>query len=113
MTTVSQALPRCIEQLVTRFNDPAVLSSLKGLTKTLHVSLTDLNQDYVFNIQDGVLSGVERKSVPTPGLSMTITSPLMEAILDGKSNAILAYFTGKLKMKGTREDLLRLQKLIG
>jgi putative sterol carrier protein len=108
-----ESSPRCIGQLAARFNDPAVVSSLKGLTKTLQVSLTDLNEDYVFNIKDGVLSRVERKSLPTPDIIVTIASPLMQGIMDGKSNGILAYFTGKLKMKGTREDLLRLQKLIG
>ena len=113
MTTISQALPRCIEQVVTRFNDPTVLSSLNGLTKTLQVSLTDLNEDYVFSIQNGVLSGVEKKSLPTPDISVTIASSLMEGIMNRTSNGILAYFTGKLKMKGTREDLLKLQKLIG
>jgi len=113
MTTISQAFPRCIEQLVTRFNDPAVLSSLEGLTKTLQVSLTDLNEDYVFSIQDGVLSGVEKKSLPTSDISVTIASSLMEGIMNRTSNGILAYFTGKLKMKGAREDVLRLQKLIG
>jgi len=86
---------------------------LKGLTKTLQVSLTDLKEDYVFSIQNGVLSGVEKKSLPTPDISVTIASSLMEGIMNRTSNGILAYFTGKLKMKGTREDLLKLQKLIG
>jgi putative sterol carrier protein len=113
LTTISESSPRCIAQLAGRFNDPAIASSLKGLTKTLQVSLTDLNEDYVFNIKDGLLSGVERRSLPTPDITVTIASPLMEGIMNGKSNSILAYFTGKLKMKGTREDLLRLQKLIG
>jgi putative sterol carrier protein len=113
MTTISESSPRCIGQLAARFNDPAIISSLKGLTKTLQFSLTDLNEDYVFNIKDGILSGVERKSLATPDIRVAIASPLMEGIMNGKSNGILAYFTGKLKMKGTREDLLRLQKLIG
>jgi alkyl sulfatase BDS1-like metallo-beta-lactamase superfamily hydrolase len=113
LTTISESSPRCIAQLAGRFNDPAIASSLNGLTKTLQVSLTDLNEDYVFNIKDGLLSGVERRSLPTPDITVTIASPLMEGIMNGKSKSILAYFTGKLKMKGTREDLLRLQKLIG
>jgi alkyl sulfatase BDS1-like metallo-beta-lactamase superfamily hydrolase len=113
VTTISESSPRCIGLLAARFNDPAIVSSLKGLTKTLQVSLTDLNEDYVFNIKDGVLSGVERKSLPATDITVIIASPLMEGIMNGKSNGILAYFTGKLKMKGARDDLLRLQKLIG
>lgn len=113
MTTISESLPRSIGQLKERFSDPSVISSLKGLTRTLQVSLTDLNENYVFNITDGVLSKVEKNSLANPDISVIIASPLMEGIMDGKSNGILAYFTGKLKMKGTRDDLLRLQKLIG
>ena len=86
---------------------------MKGLTKTLQVSLTDLNEDFLFDIQDGVLSAVERKSLPTPDITVTIASSLMEGIMNGTSNAIWAYFTGKLKMTGTRDDFLRLQKLLG
>ncbi len=74
--------------------------------------MTDLNEDYVFMINDGVLSGVEKRSLAEADISVTVASSLMEGILNGKSNAILAYFTGKLKMKGSRDDLLRLQKLM-
>ena len=45
--------------------------------------MTDLNEDYVFEIQDGVLSGVERRTLPKPDVTMTIASPLMEKILNG------------------------------
>ncbi len=110
---ISESLPSCIGQMVARFNDPATLSSLKGLTKTFQVSLTDLREDYVFRIQDGVLTGVERTSLPTPDIALTIASTLMEGIMNGTSNGIMSYFTGKLKIKGNLEDLLRLQKLLG
>ena len=109
----SEPYPPCIRKLRERFNNPATISSLNGLTKTLQVSLTDLNEDYAFTIKDGLLAEVDRMSLSAPDISVTIASSLMEGILNGTSNGILAYFTGRLKMKGTRDDLLRIQKLLG
>jgi putative sterol carrier protein len=113
MTTIPVSFPRCIGQLAERFNDPSVMSSLKGLTKTLQVSLSDLTQEYIFTIKDGILYGVEKKALPTADMSVTIASTLMEGIMNGTSNGILAFLTGKVKMKGARDDLLRLQRVLG
>lgn len=96
-----------------RFEDPSVSVSLKGFTKTLQVSLTDLGEDYVFTLKDGELCGLEKKSVPDPDVTVIVAGPLMEGIMSKTSNGILAYLTGRLKMKGSMDDLLRLQKLIG
>jgi putative sterol carrier protein len=99
--------------LRTRFGDPSVKTSLKGFTKTLQVSLTDTNSDYVFTIRDGELSSLETNSLSQADITLTVESSLMEGILTGKSNAIISYVTGKLKVKGGMDDLLRLQKLLG
>jgi putative sterol carrier protein len=104
--------PTSISKLRERFADPSVQESLKGFSKTLQFSLTDLKADYVFNITDGKLTNVEKKNLPTANIVITIANSLMEGIMNKTSNAMTAYMTGKLKIKGSMDDLMRLQKLM-
>lgn len=96
-----------------RFADPSVQASLKGFTKTIQVSLTDLKEDYVLTIVDGKLSGVEKKSLPEANITITAANSLMEGIMNKTENSMTAYLTGKLKIKGSMDDLLQLQKITG
>jgi len=108
-----QSYPRCIEELRKKFGDPTVKASLEGFTQTLQISLTDVNEDYVFTVNDGRLARVEKKSLPDAGIVVTVTSTVLEGILNKTSNPMMAFLKGKLKMKGAREDLMRLQKVMG
>jgi putative sterol carrier protein len=79
----------------------------------VQISLSDVGEDYVFTIHDGSFPNVEKKTVSDPDVTVTVANTLMDGIMSKTSNPILAYFTGKLKIKGTRDDLLRLQRLMG
>ena len=105
--------PRCIEELRKRFGDLTVKESLEGFSQTLQISLTDLSEDYVFTIRNGKLAKVEKRNLPDAGIVVTVTSSVFEGIMDKTSNPMMAYLKGKFKMKGERDDLKRLQKLMG
>ncbi len=104
--------PVSISKLRERFTDPSVQESLKGFSKTMQLSLTDLKEDYVFSVSDGKLASVEKKSLPNANIVITVANSLMESIMDKSSNPMTAYMTGKLKIKGPMDDLMRLQKLM-
>lgn len=110
--TGQESVPRAIRQLEAKFSDPGVQKSMEGFTQTLQVSFTDLGENYVFTIEDGKLSNVEKKSLPNAGIVITVSSTVLDGILIKKSNPMVAYMTGKLRMKGSREDLTRLQKIM-
>jgi putative sterol carrier protein len=105
--------PGSIGKLRERFADPAVQESLKGFSKTMQFSFTDLKEDYVFTINDGKLASVEKKAIPNAAITITVANALMESIMNKTSNPMTAYMTGKLKVKGAMDDLMRLQKLMG
>jgi len=104
--------PASVLKLRERFADPSVQESLKGFSKTMQFSFTDLKEDYVFSISDGKLASVEKKSLPNANIVITVTNSLMEGIMNKSSNPMTAYMTGKLKIKGPMDDLMRLQKLM-
>jgi len=104
--------PASIAMLKERLADPSVQESLKGFSRTVQFSFTDLKEDYVFTIDDGKLANVEKKSAPNANIVITVTSSLMENIMNKASNPMTAYMTGKLKIKGPMDDLMRLQKLM-
>jgi len=111
--SIGNAVPASVTKLKERFADPAVQDSLKGFSKTMQFSFTDLKEDYVFTVNDGKLANVEKKSLPNANIVITVANSLMEGIMNKTSNPMTAYMTGKLKVKGPMDDLMRLQKLMG
>ena len=105
--------PGAVTKLRERFADPSVIESLRGFTKTMQFSFSDLKEDYVFTINDGNLASVEKKSLPNANIVITVANSLMEGIMNKTSNPMTAYMTGKLKVKGPMDDLMRMQKLMG
>jgi putative sterol carrier protein len=109
----SDNAPAAVVKLKERFADPSVQESLKGFNKTMQFSFTDLKEDYVFTVADGKLANVEKKNLPNANIVITVANSLMEGIMNKTSNPMTAYMTGKLKVKGPMDDLMRLQKLMG
>jgi putative sterol carrier protein len=107
-----EALPTSIRMIKERLSAPSFQQSLKGYTKTLQFSLTDLKEDYVFTLNDGKIVGIEKKSMPDANIIITVTNTLMESILNKKSSPVSAYMSGKIKTKGAMGDLMRLQNLM-
>ena|ERR1700684_3582949 len=112
-TPSSGDMPGSVTKLKERFADPSVQESLKGFSKTMQFSLTDLKEDYLFTLSDGKLESIEKKSLPNANIVITVANSLMEGIMNKTSNPMTAYMSGKIKIKGPMDDLMRLQKLMG
>ncbi len=111
-TSTGSSEPGAVTKLKERFADPSVQESLKGFSKTMQFSFTDLKEDYVFTIDDGKLVNLEKKNLPNANIVITVANSLMEGIMNKTSNPMTAYMTGKLKVKGPMDDLMRMQKLM-
>lgn len=108
----TSSYPVSVRMIKDRFDSPSFQQTLKGFTKTLQFSFTDLKEDYVFNLNDGKLVNVEKKTRPDANIIITTTNSLIEAIMNKKANATTAYMSGKIKVKGAMGDLMRLQNLM-
>jgi len=96
----------------TKLESPALQPSFHDFTKTMQFNFPDLNTSFLFRIENGVLKEFTESSVEKPDISVTSNSDTLLAIMNKKMGAMSAYTTGKLKVRGSMKDLLKLQKLM-
>jgi putative sterol carrier protein len=95
-----------------KLESPALQPSFHDFTKTMQFNFPDLNTSFLFRIENGVLKELSESSVEKPDISVTSSSDTLLAIMNRKMGAMSAYTTGKLKVRGSMKDLLKLQKLM-
>jgi len=95
-----------------KLESPALQPSFVDFTKTMQFNFPDLNISFLFRIENGVLREFSESSVEKPDISVTSSSDTLLAIMNKKMGAMSAYTTGKLKVRGSMKDLLKLQKLM-
>lgn len=108
----AETLPSSIKMIKERLEQPTIQQSLKGFSKSIQFSLTDVKEEYVFKFDDGKLTSFEKKNDPNSNIIVTTTNALMDRIMAKKDDAVSAYMSGKIKVKATMEDLMRLQGLL-
>jgi putative sterol carrier protein len=95
-----------------KLESPALQPSFQDFTKTMQFNFPDLNTSFLFRIENGALKELSESSVEKPDISVTSSSDTLLAIMNRKMGAMSAYTTGKLKVRGSMKDLLKLQKLM-
>lgn len=101
-----------LQKIVDRFSNPAVQSSLKGFTKVLLFKFTDTNEDWLIRAVDGKDASLKKETNANPDITITTTTDVLAGVMDRKINAMAAYMQGKIQIKGSMEDLIKMQKLI-
>ena len=101
-----------LERIRARFEQPETRSAFQGFTRSIQFIFTDLQRNFALSIaQDGNATLTE-ESLPQPDITVTTKSDILAGILDRTVNPELAFVTRKLKVSGSMEDLLKLQKLL-
>ena len=95
-----------------KLESPALQPSFVDFTKTMQFNFPDLNTSFLFRIENGVLQEFSESKVEKPDILVTSSSDTLLAIMNKKMGAMSAYTTGKLKVRGSMKDLLKLQKLM-
>lgn len=94
-----------------RFSDPDVKEKFKDTVKKVQFEFTDTKEQYLLSIENGT-ANLAKEAVNTPDVLVTTTTDILAGIMNKKVNPVIAYSTRKIKVKGTMEDLLKLQKLL-
>lgn len=95
-----------------KFKDPETKTKFTGFDRTLEFQFTDLNASYHTRIHDQKMEPFTQGSLEKPNLLVTTDSSTLIGILEGRLSPLDAYSTGKLKVKGSMTDLLKLQILM-
>ena len=101
-----------LEQIRAKFDDPTTQEKMKGFTKTIQFAFTDLGKTYVLSVQDGKTATVEEKKLEKPDIQISWSSDTFAGIQDKTVNATTAFMSGKLKVKGSMDDMMKLQKVM-
>jgi putative sterol carrier protein len=100
-----------LESIRNKFSNPDVQEKFKDVVKQVQFEFTDVKEQYFISIDRGS-AGIVKGSTDKPDVLVSTTSDILEGIMNRKINPVVAYSTRKIKVKGSMEDLLRLQKLM-
>ena len=103
-----------LEALVARFNakaaeDPRLRAELEGIERTVVLDLKD-GTKFHFVLRDAHVDGIVDGGVENPDLTIISDPATVKGLLAGEIGPFKAYATGRLKVKGDIEDLLRFRK---
>ena len=110
--SVPEELEKRVDAVIERFKDPEVAKSLKGFTKTIVLEFTDVGVAYTLRVEDGELKGVERGAAGQADVRVSMSSRTFIDIVDKRTNPIKEYQLGRISVKGSMSDLLRMRKLL-
>ncbi len=103
-----------LEDLIRKFNakvasDPALRAELVGLRKTVLIELKD-GTKYHFMLADQKVAGLIDGGVDPADITISTDADTLRGLILREIGPFKAYATGKIKLKGTLEDLARFRK---
>jgi putative sterol carrier protein len=101
-----------LDEIRAKFDDPQIKEKFKGYQKDLQFRFPDLQLAYVLKITAEPTASLVEGSMEKPNISVETDSATFLGIRTKKVSGTQAYMTGKLKVKGSMPDLLKLQKLM-
>ena len=106
-----EELMGALRQWTAKLDDPAVKGKFAGFNKTLQFDFTDqeFKMRMVFIDQTCEL---KEGGVDNPDIVITTASDVIMGITEKKVKPLLAFMTGKLKAKGNKLDMLKIQLLM-
>jgi putative sterol carrier protein len=108
----TEDIKNSLEGVRGKLDDPILKQRFAAFSKNLQFTCTDLGTSFVMRIENGEMKSLAEGNTENPDIHVTVESEVLMNILNKKINPMMAYTTGKLKVKGTLTDLLKLQKLL-
>ncbi len=103
-----------LEEVIRKFNakvasDPALRAELGDAPKTVLIELKD-GAKYHFTVEDQKISGLIDGSVDHADITLTTDAETLRGLILREIGPFKAYATGKVKLKGSLEDISRIRK---
>jgi putative sterol carrier protein len=103
-----------LEDLLRKFNskvasDPGLRAELRELTKTVLIELKD-GAKYHFTLKDEHVAGLLDGGTDQADITISTDAETLKALIRREVGPFKAYATGKLRLKGSLEDLARFRK---
>jgi putative sterol carrier protein len=111
MATLDQCRT-ALNQLSTKLAANAEVGGRLDFNRTLACQLTDLGAAFHGRLQDGRIVDLQDGDDPTAKIKLIITSDDLVELVEGRLDAGKAFASGRLKIKASVMDLLKLRKLL-
>ncbi|HEX9341970.1 MAG TPA: SCP2 sterol-binding domain-containing protein [Thermoplasmata archaeon] len=103
-----------LEGLIQKFNakaesDPTFRAELGDLSKTVMIDLKD-GTKYHFTVKDAKVAELLEGGVDQADITILTDADTLRALILREIGPFKAYATGKIKLKGSLEDLARFRK---
>ncbi len=100
-----------IDEIMQRLPGAFDPSRAQGVRANVQFDFTsDGGQKYVVRIADGACT-TEVGEVPNPDATLITSQATYQAVAEGRLNTATAFMTGKLKVKGNLQLLMRFQQI--
>ncbi len=105
-----------LASLVDRFNrhadrNPAVITELAGISRTIAVRLTD-GGNYAVDLREGHLTNLRSSAPGKADVTIITDTPTFQGLVKKEIGPMKALVTRKLTIEGTLEDKLLFRKLL-
>lgn len=103
-----------LEGFIRSFNakiagDADLRTELGNLTRTVLIELKD-GTKYHFSLKDQAIAGLLDGGVDQPDITISTDAETLKALIRRELGPFKAYATGKIRLRGSLEDLARLRK---
>ena len=83
-----------------------------GWTRTIQYHFKDTDEFWYFEVIDGIPRELVNAEAEDAEVKFKMTEDTLLGLIDGSINGMLAFTTGKVKVKASMKDISKLQKLI-
>ena len=106
-----EELRQLLELQMERFYEEKALKAFQGWTRTMQYYFTDIQEFWYIRVVDGKPGEPNEGKVEKPEVLYEMSSDTFASIARREITGMKAYMQGKVKVKASMGDLMKLQKL--
>ncbi|MCG2825455.1 MAG: SCP2 sterol-binding domain-containing protein [Thermoplasmatales archaeon] len=111
-----KGLKETLMNAIERFNekcreDEKLRNELRDVVKKVNIEITD-DKNYCFVLKNAMISGFDEGTVEKPDITIISNRETINGLMKKEISPFKAYATGKIKIKGSLIDLLKLKEFL-
>lgn len=111
-----KGLKETLMNAIERFNekcreDEKLRNELRDVVKKVNIEITD-DKNYCFVLKNAMISGFDEGTVEKPDITIISNRETINGLMKKEISPFKAYATGKIKIKGSLMDLLKLKEFL-
>jgi putative sterol carrier protein len=101
-----------LEKVRAKFSEEKIKKEFANFSRTFEYVFKDMGTSFHIVIKNGVPGDLQIAAAEKPDIQLLLDSQTFLEIMDGRTNGMKAYSSGKLKIKASVMDMIKLQKLM-